>query len=199
MLSILSLQDSEQDEEAVEPVDETELWASRHEPHPVCEPGVKVRVAFEDLAHKLRYGQTGQVIGHSKGEVLVQFEQPFVPFVVDAKLLVSTAGSPKYTPLRTFKNTAISLKRDMLRVLGISDPTEYKVEVYQVKRSMISDHELDIFGCCCRWALGLDEVRELQYADCALITLLLEGFLEIPGSFGMQVPEDHEKRMRVFK
>ena len=93
-MSILSLQDSEQDEEAVEPVDETELWASRHEPHPVFEPGVNVRVAFEDLAHKLRYGQTGQVIGHSKGEVLVQLEHPFVPYVVDAKLWLAQQSLP---------------------------------------------------------------------------------------------------------
>ena len=198
-MSILSLQDSEQHEEAVGPVDEAERWASQHEPHPIFQPGVKVRVAFEDLAHKLRYGKTGQVVGHSKGEVLVQLEQPFVPFVFDAKLLLSTAESPNYTPLKTFKNTTISLKRDMLRVLGISDPTAYKIEVYQTKREMISDAELDILGCCCRWALGFDEVRQLQYVDCQLTTLLVEGFLEIPNSQGMQVPEDHLKRMRAFQ
>ena len=93
----------------------------------------------------------------------------------------------------------MSLKVDMLRVLGISDPTTEQIEVLLLAKKRLSNAELDYFSVCCRWSLGLDEIRPFQYASCQLVELLLEGHLEVAGSMGLEDPEAQVKRVRVFK
>ena len=98
---------------------------------------MEVRVAYEHVMHKLRYGQLGKVIGHKGGQVAVLLDKSFVPQVLPCEILVSTAGSPKFQALQTFLRKPMSLKVDMLRVLGVSDPTTEQIEVL-LPASMLS-------------------------------------------------------------
>ena len=106
-----------------------EEWAEAHEDHDVFNQGVEVRVAFEHMLHKLRYGQIGNVIGHVQGEVCVQLKNMGALVVMLGKILVSNAHAPKYQALKTFLRTPHKVKEDMLRVIGVSDPTIEQVEV----------------------------------------------------------------------
>ena len=176
-----------------------EVWAEKHQDHVVFKKGAKVRVAYEHLMHKLRHGQQGEVIGYADGEVCVKLQQALVPIVMPAQILVSYTKPARFLPLKTFLRTPHKAKEDMLRVLGVSDPSAELIEILTPKQQRLSDKELDYFGHCCLWALGLDEERDVQFAPCALVELLLDGFEEVEGSMGAEDPEAHEKRMRVFK
>ena len=177
----------------------TEQWQSEHEEHAIFQPGVQVRVAYEHLMHKLRYGQVGKVIAHRQGEVLVMLDKSFAPLVLPAEILLSTAASPKYQQLQTFLRKSNTVKIEMLRVLGISNPAEDCIEVLLPNEERLSHVEVDYFGACCRWSLGLDENQQFQYASVWLLELLLQGYLGIQGSMGAESPEAHLKRMRVLK
>ena len=174
-----------------------EQWSEQHQDHPVFQKGVEVRVAYEDLMHKLRYGQTGKVIGHVDGEVCVQLKGVEAPAVMPAEILVSNAGAPKFKPLRTFLRTTNEVKQSMLRLLGVTKPTEDNIEVLEVHMKTLSDFQLDTFIHCCRWALDLDEVKEIQIAPSKLVGLLLQGHLGF--GQGAEDAEAQKRRMRVFK
>ena len=73
------LSEDSEDEEAEKEKTLTEKWQEEHEEHEILWPGVEVRVAYEDLMHKLRYGGIGKVIGHKGGQVAVLLEKSFVP------------------------------------------------------------------------------------------------------------------------
>ena len=75
-----------------------EQWSEQHQDHPVFKKGVQVRVAQENLLHKLRYSQIGKVVGHVNGEVCVQLEASLAPVVMPAEILVSNAEAPKFKP-----------------------------------------------------------------------------------------------------
>ena len=158
-----------------------------------------MRVAYEHVLHKLRYGQKGEVVGYADGEVCVSLEKALVPIVMPAEILVSNAKTPKFQALKTFLRTSHKVKEDMLRVLGVSDPTAENIEVLHPNEKRLSDKELDYFGHCCQWALGLDEVRDVQFAPCSFVELLLDGVEEVEGSQGAEDCEAHEKRLRVIK
>ena len=170
-----------------------EVWAEKHQDHEIFQKGASVRVAYEYVLHKLRYGHKGKVIGYADGEVCVNLEKSLVPVVMPAEILVRHHQTSKFHPLKTFIRTGHKVKEDMLRVIGISDPTIDGIEVLQPKQNRLSDKELDYFGHCCRWALGLDEVRQVQFAPCALVELLLDGVEEVEGSQGAEDPEAHKK------
>ena len=176
-----------------------EQWAEAHEDHEVFKPGLQVRVAYECLLHKLRYGEVGLVLGHVGGEVCVRLEKISAPVVMPAKILLSNSGAPKFKPLQTFLRKPQSEKQDMLRVVGVSDPTVEQIEVLLPSQAKLTDAEVDYFGHCCRWSLGLDEVREVQLAPCQLVGLLLDGYLEVEGSMGYEDPEAQQKRLRVCR
>ena len=159
--------------------------------------GLRVRVAHEHILHKLRLSQIGEVVGHKDGEVCVQLEEALAPVVIPAEILVSNAEAPKYKDLRTFLRTSHEIKRAMLRVIGISDPIVDNIEVINPKVETLSDAQIDTFAHVCRWALDLDEVKEVQVAPCKLVGLLLEGHLGF--GMGSEDPEAHKKILRVFR
>ena len=195
------LQD-DSDEDAVAEVKKKSVeshWAEQHEDHPICKKGAEVRVARENLMHQLRYSQIGKVIGHVDGEVCVRLDQVMAPVVMPAEILVSNKGAPEFKPLKTLLRTSHQVKKDLLKVIGVFDPTVEQVEVLTTQEKRLSDAELDTFLHCCRWALDLDEEKDLQIAPSKLVGLLLDGHLGIEGSQGAEDPEAHQKRLRVFR
>ena len=156
--------------------------------------GAPVRVAYEHVLHKLRYGQKGEVVGYADGEVCVSLEKSLVPIVMPAEILVSDEKKAKFQALKTFLRTPHKTKEEMLRVLGVSDPTIENIEVLHPSEARLSDKQLDYFGHCCQWALGLDDVRDVQFAPCSFVELLLDGVEEVEGSQGAEDREAHEKK-----
>ena len=58
----------------VKPKSLRQEWAEQRQDHAVFKKGAQVRVACENLMHKLRYSQIGKVFGHVDGEVCVQLQ-----------------------------------------------------------------------------------------------------------------------------
>ena len=108
-----------------------------------------MRVAYEHLMHKLRHGQQGEVIGYADGEVCVKLQQALVPIVMPAQILVSYTKPARFQPLKTFLRTPHKAKEDVLRVLGVSDPSAELIEIFVPKQHRLSDKELNYFGHCC--------------------------------------------------
>ena len=179
-----------------------EAWAEEHEDHEVFKPGVRIRVGYESLLHKLRYGLVGRVVGHRGGEVCCSLEGMLAPVVLSESLLVNIEGQPKPKPLKTFLRECQETKKNLLRVIGIQNPCEDGIEVTTLQQQDLSDVEVDYFCHVSRWSLGLNEVRQVQLAPVTLTSMLLEGHLQkaqSAGAIGMADPEAHVRRLRVFR
>ena len=86
--------DAEQKNEVAKEKTLAEVWAEKHQDHEIFQKGASVRVAYEHVLHKLRYGQKGKVIGYADGEVCVNLEKSLAPFVMPAEILVSNQKTP---------------------------------------------------------------------------------------------------------
>ena len=95
--------DPEQNVEVFEKKTLAEVWGEKHQDHAFFQKGAPVRVAYEHVLHKLRYGQKGEVVGYADGEVCVSLEKALVPIVMPAEILVSDEKKAKFQALKTFE------------------------------------------------------------------------------------------------
>ena len=119
--NFFSAQDSDSEQKVEVSADQSlaEVWSEKHQDHAFFQKGAPVRVAYEHLLHKLRYGQKGEVVGYADGEVCVRLEKLLAPVVMPAEILVSDEKTPKFQALKTFLRTSNKVNEDMLRVLGV--------------------------------------------------------------------------------
>lgn len=165
--------------------------------------GDRVRVAFEDVVHKLKFGSSGTVKSVvDEDHLAVDLDSGIAPVVLQADLLQDIGGKGKARQLRNLVRVPAKTKRLLLMAAGHEHPEETTLSQLRAQDKELLDEHVDLYGAIVRWTLDLLDEVEVQVVPLQLSRLVLEGHLKEPqGPYTLKpdLPEVHEKRLRCVR
>jgi len=183
------------------PKDTAELVAA--EDKLKLEAGDKVRVAFEDLLHKLRYGDSGTVLDvSSENLAVVNLVASIAPVTIPLALLDKepTGGWLKKIATKGLVRMPMTAKIGLLLEIGIDNPLEEVIEVSK-PNALMTDQAINVFCAVLRHNLGL-----LADTKCAYVMPLLSRFIiedmtgkPLASDYSVASAELKAKRLRCFR